>query len=353
MILAMKSIGATTLYVLEITFLIISCASWICANDSAASTSAGGIRLVREAHVSMETERLTISEKKVTVEYEFLNTTDADITTEVAFPVPPFELALMDAGGPRGFEDFRLWIDGKQVQYETDARATLNGVDYTSLLHNLGVDVSSFGHLDDHDLDKPVALDIQKLSRLAQARLKWIGLIDRDDKLPCWSVAKTYYWKQTFPAHKQVHVRHEYGPVIGFALFNARDMDPAYRKQRTAAVKKDENGIWDYDVSLAKQIDSACIDPGLQKTLTSATQKHGYVSMAWIDYILTTANSWKTPIKDFEMVLEKFKSKDGDSSYLSLCWDGPIERVDPEHFKIKVSNFVPSKDLHVAYFVWH
>ena len=59
-------------------------------NDSAASSGAGGIQLRHEANISMEKERLTISESNVTVEYEFLNDTDKDITTEVAFPIPPY-----------------------------------------------------------------------------------------------------------------------------------------------------------------------------------------------------------------------------------------------------------------------
>lgn len=58
------------------------------ANDSAASVGVGGIQLTREARISMEKERLTIGRDKVTVEYEFLNQTSQDITTEVAFSGP-------------------------------------------------------------------------------------------------------------------------------------------------------------------------------------------------------------------------------------------------------------------------
>jgi hypothetical protein len=45
-------------------------------NDSAASVAVGGIQLKREARISMEKERLTISSERVTVEYEFLNMFD-------------------------------------------------------------------------------------------------------------------------------------------------------------------------------------------------------------------------------------------------------------------------------------
>ncbi len=49
----------------------------------------------------MERERLTISLTRVTVEFEFLNNTDRDITVEVAFPVPPYNSDFPTA--PLGF----------------------------------------------------------------------------------------------------------------------------------------------------------------------------------------------------------------------------------------------------------
>ena len=61
------------------------------ANDSDASVALGGVQLTREPRISMESERLTISLSKITVEYEFLNESDKDITTDVAFPIPPYE----------------------------------------------------------------------------------------------------------------------------------------------------------------------------------------------------------------------------------------------------------------------
>ena len=78
-------------FVLALAILLALIPGTASPNDAAASTAAGGIQLRREARISMEKERLFISEKKITVEYEFLNETDQDITTEVAFPVPPYD----------------------------------------------------------------------------------------------------------------------------------------------------------------------------------------------------------------------------------------------------------------------
>ena len=115
-------------------------------NDGAASVGVGGIQLKREARISMEKERLTVAREKVTVEYEFLNSTDEDITTEVAFPVPPYDETYLDASFHKRLDDFRVWVEERETKYETDVKAMLNGVDYSELLRNMGVDVVSLGH---------------------------------------------------------------------------------------------------------------------------------------------------------------------------------------------------------------
>ena len=60
------------------------------ADDSAASIAAGGLVARRETRIVMAKEVLRISPNKVVVDYDFRNDTDQDVTTEVAFPVPPY-----------------------------------------------------------------------------------------------------------------------------------------------------------------------------------------------------------------------------------------------------------------------
>jgi len=169
-------------------------------NDSAASTAIGGIQLRREANISMEKERLTISEAKVTVEYEFLNQTDKSITTVVAFPIPPYYYGFLDAGGPRDFGDFRLWVEGKELKFNTEVKAKLREKDYTDLLKRLGIDIASFGHFDIDREGEPTG-QITKLSKGSRDQLLHLGLISGPNEnppgMPAWNVVKTYYWTQT------------------------------------------------------------------------------------------------------------------------------------------------------------
>ena len=128
----------------------------LAANDSDASVALGGVQLTREPRISMESERLTISLSKITVEYEFLNESNQDITTEVAFPIPPYE-DTERAGGIRAFDDFRLWVDGKEHKYEVEAKAFLvkyddqgnkvgNQNDVSATLRAYNIDIPTLGH---------------------------------------------------------------------------------------------------------------------------------------------------------------------------------------------------------------
>lgn len=314
------------------------------ANDSAASTALGGIQLTREPRISMAKEKLTISTEKITVEYEFLNESDHDITTEVAFPIPAYRVT-MDAGGIRDFNDFGLWVEGARRAYKTEVKAMLKARDYSSLLRRYGVDIASLGHFTDDG--EPFSHDFRKLPKPVQQELIKEGLFDAEIQFPLWSVEKTYHWQQSFPAHKILHVRHEYKPGIGFTPVTKDSLDTP--STDPVIEPKTGSSVYPLQDQFARESKDACVDPKLRKLLVDTIARQEYVTMAWVDYILTTAKSWKTPIKDFELVIEKPVHRDSPS-YASLCWDGPIEREGANRFRARAVDFVPKAELHIAFF---
>src|ERR1035441_1123966 len=66
------------------------------ADDSAVAIATGGLVPRRETRIVMAKEVLQISNKKVVVDYDFRNDTDQDVTTEVAFPIPPYANEFAD-----------------------------------------------------------------------------------------------------------------------------------------------------------------------------------------------------------------------------------------------------------------
>lgn len=302
------------------------------ADDYAAATAAGGIVLRKEARISMERERLAISPNEVTVDFWFRNETDKAITTEVAFPVPPYRFIFDDIAGPRDFADFRLWVDGRRIKYSTQLKALIKGVDYAGLLRGMGIDAATFGKYDwvkDPPYGSP---QINQLSAAQRQKLVRLGLIDSDpeERFPQWTVVKTYYWRQVFPAHALVHIRHKYKPVAGYEMIEARDVP--------------------------KQLPAACVDPSSEERLRALASQpkspyDGWLATTWVKYILTTANSWKTPIGKFELVVNPPRNEVGRAEWLAdFCWDGKLQRLGRARFIAKNANFIPRRELTVYFF---
>lgn len=139
--------------------LSFSLPAMVSANDAVAALGAGGIVLGKTDDIVMEKEDLFISEDKIRVSYIFRNTSDHDIKTRVAFPVPEFpaepeqDLGLdVDSRNPMHFS---VSVNGKAKDFDTEIKKS-NG-----------------------------------------------------------NVKVTHHWVQTFPAGKTLSVKHEYIPATG------------------------------------------------------------------------------------------------------------------------------------------
>lgn len=307
------------------------------ADDGAASIAAGGLVVMkREPRITMAKEVLKISETKVVVDYDFRNDSDADITTEVAFPIPDYECIQGErAPSEQGFDDFQLWIDGSPARYQVEARAFRRGKEFTELLAGMHVDVASFGHTPANNNSQ----DIPKLPAAQRRQLEEADLLDHYGQ-PLWQVRKKYYWQQTFLAHKIVHLRHEYTPALGANNSTSYGMQP----------KPDPNS--------AAEIRSFCLDGGLRALLQQIADGKEKDKSAWytfVDFILTTANTWKTPIEDFTLIVERPQRKSNPNEnklgdYVSFCWDGPVTKLDADHFSAHAVNLVPAKELRIGFF---
>jgi hypothetical protein len=329
-----RQFGQTLLFVAILSLVSTLLGSSAFADDGAASIAAGGIVMVREPRITMHKEVLRISAEKVSVDYEFRNDTDADITTEVAFPVPAYSLAWDEYTiSTLGFDDFRLTVEGELVHFSVEAKAKLKGKDVSAVLNKYGVDISTFGHFDERT---HYAKDIRRLSAPHRAVLVHTGLIDpeTDQDEACWSVEKKYYWLQTFPAHKLIHIRHEYTPVLGSS-------NNTYWFDQSAS---------SYENDKIEGAKSFCADPTLLKTLKPLSQrKDRILPLFYVDFILTTANTWKQPIEDFTLIVERPRERGSLQTFVSFCWDGPVTKLDDDHFSAHTVDFIPKNELHIGF----
>jgi hypothetical protein len=314
------------------------------ADDGAASIAAGGIIVMkRETRIVMAKEVLSISARRVMVDYDFRNDSDEDVTTEVAFPIPAYSLG-QDERAPKeyGFDDFKLWVDGKPLKFSIETRALLGKRDISEVLARLHVDAASFGH---YDYDPPADGRPDDLDRLSPAQR---GLLHRmkaatadPGSQALWQVQKRYHWTQTFPAHAIVHIRHEYTPVLG----SSNTVNGPFLETGKTEKGSDE-----------EELPTVCPAPELLRALRKETQRQGHiVDIVYVDFILTTANTWKQPIEDFTLLVERPPIEQGPAhnrtatNYVSFCWNGPVTKVDADHFSAHTANFVPAKELRVGF----
>ncbi|MBL9011000.1 MAG: DUF4424 family protein [Alphaproteobacteria bacterium] len=337
------------------------------ANDGFAGITAAGLEFGKTDAVAMVSEDLRIGIDQIRVDYVFRNESAADVSGTVAFPMPPILVGTfihaptimtpgdLDKANPL---DFTATVDGKPVAVATDRRAYLlkyeepadpeapyvppppsaeydaPGEDVTDILSGMGIPLS---------LDPETVM--QALDKLTDEQVKILkdkGLAERDtyDNGPemrwmiGWSVGIRHHWDQTFPAGAEVRISHTYDAFPNGGLFYWYDW-----------TKPSED--WPSDPN-ADDKAKYCIDEGTGRAIKAALPSDPEAGGAHpgtafnIQYVLTTAKTWKGPIGTFRLTLDKGKPE----NVLSVCMDG-LTKSGPTSFTVEKTNYTPDKDLDI------
>ena len=179
------------------------------------------------------------------------------------------------------------------------------------------------------------------------------------DEADCWLNWEDhlqYHWTQTFPAHSTTHIRHECTPVSGFSP----EWDlKALQTALTPALARTNPKLW--KASGANVISGYCLAPeqirGLIhkiKTNKHPNENYGDFGAKWVDFILTTANTWKKPIEDFTLIVDSAPRSEIDDgpTFMGLCvpQKAKLVKLDAGHMQVHLTNFVPTAELHIGYF---
>jgi hypothetical protein len=201
------------------------------ANDGAAAFGAGGIVFVKETRVELLREDLSISKDMINVTYQFKNNSSQDVTTEVAFPIPTFRWSDSPLFGyfPK-FDNFEVEVDGKNVQYNTEVRAWVEGKDYAHVLNAMGIDIAHFGSMGITGEEEIRNSEGTVTGRRALGQFKSLSPTQLKELLgyglirvgyntypyePNWAVTQIFHWQQVFPPGMIVRIRHSYSPYAG------------------------------------------------------------------------------------------------------------------------------------------
>jgi hypothetical protein len=294
------------------------------ANDSTAILKSGELQLTSSPHITMEREDLYLSTSEVRVRYRFRNTSNSDVVTLVAFPLPEIVIGddaqySVDAGDPANFIGFKVQVNGQGITPELQLRATRFGIDQSALLNRLGVPILPFG--------EDFYTKLEKISGPTRKELEEAGLVDWNTSFgannvplpnPHWRASAVYYWKQTFPAGAVTEVSHSYRPVPGVSFYS-----PELLKDRTMQ-------------------SAYCMDKGFQKAARRKLAKTQNAFIRELHYVLTTGANWLGTIGTFHLTIDKGKP----SNLVSLCING-IKKTSPTTFEVTKKDFIPERDLKI------
>ena len=292
------------------------------ANDATAHLGIGGLELVYNSAIAVVSEDLYVSPDEVRVAYRFRNITKAPVTSTVAFPLPAldatyYEDLWLDLADPDGenYVNFRVWVDGAEVFPSVYSRVSALGVDRTDAVRAAGLPLNPAAYTMGDALAALAPQTIEELHRLGLLVVEEWGI------QPAWQFETAFYWEMTFPVGEDVIVEHNYKPVVGYGFFGDFQFDdPTYRA----------------DYCMVESFIAAA------RRLMGADADFAMLDERRIQYLLTPAANWASPIGTFHLTVDK-----GDENALvSFCGTG-VTKTSPTTFELTATDFYPTEELNI------
>lgn len=303
------------------------------ANDTVAALTTGGLVFGKTSDIEMRSEDLSISEKQIVVRYRFFNRAAVDQTVTVAFPMPDVDFndgnnISVPNDESDNFLNFRTMVDGVPVKADVEQKAVVEGKDVTSRLKALKVPLMPRAKTT-HAALEALPKDVQK-----QLEAEKIAHTDEFDAgkgmerhaAPDWTLKQTYFWKQAFPAGREIVVEHRYAPSVGATVQTS-----VASKDATPEEKRE------YQTRF-------CTDADFVRSVQAMTRKNkGAPPPEWrIAYVLKTGANWAGPIGDYRLTVDKGRT----DALVSFCETG-VKKIGPTTFEVRRQNFIPTRDLDI------
>jgi hypothetical protein len=304
------------------------------ANDGVAESTAGGLVLKQTGAIDMVSEDLFVSADQIRVRYVFRNRTPQDVRVTVAFPMPDRNFDELRYEGANYPADFATRVDGQPVRMQVERRAVARGVDQTALLQRIGLPVLT------GDTVRDVTAAAERLTDAQRRELAGLGLLEANEYdlgqgmrtywEPTWTVKEMWHWDQVFPAGRDLVVEHQYTPGIGTSVGSSL----AFPEMRS-------------DPDVQAYMRRYCVDRAFMAAVDrmaagGTPDRPVLLGERTIGYILTTGADWRSPIRDFRLVVDKGRPE----NIVSFCGTG-VRRIGPTRFEMRRQNWRPDRDLAV------
>jgi Domain of unknown function (DUF4424)/YARHG domain len=331
------------MFVLVLLLLVLLHSRYVIANEMPIEGfPANGIVVRNERNIQIEREDLYIRSNRIEVAYIFRNDSDKDISSMVAFPIPLHEY------GTRGdmpwdieyplHADFKVEVNGTPQKYDEYTRALINGKDFTDTLKRLNISIKDFNQ---SHWGGPFDHKFYEQNEAVKKKLTDAGVVVFEEPIeeehyprPAWSVETTYFWHQIFPAKSTIQVTLSYKPN------RSHTQNPAQDK-----VTINRNKLIDPKSSELSEV--LCLNDELKKW---EKKRKTRMFASVVDYILTTANHWKKPIKEFHLIIEA-DTRWAHNERVSTCFEqGQLKKITDYRYEATINNFEPKDEIGV-YFI--
>ncbi|HWR59493.1 MAG TPA: DUF4424 family protein [Thermodesulfovibrionales bacterium] len=339
--LCAKWSGSRTSLYLLLGFLHILNSSISSANEMPLEGfPASGIVVRDEKNIQIEREDLYISRSEIQVSYIFRNTSDTDIVTEIAFPIPAHDY---DPTGRITYPlhgDFQVEVGGKKTKHKEMSRALIGKKDVTATLKRLNISFKDFDN--EQRRGKVFGRYFNELSKSKQQELIRLGVVKLDNQesgdepwyVPAWSVETIYHWRQSFPAQKTVSIKHTYTPNTSHTVNGDEDKNFISRRKVVSDAR---------NIALAELL---CLNDELKKW---EKRRRWMLDVHIVDYILTTANHWKKPIKKFHLVIEADNTP-ANNERVSTCFENNrLKKINNWRYEMTIDDFIPKDEISVFF----
>ena len=316
------------------------------ANDSSSAVGVGGLELVQNDAISMDSEELYLSADRVRVKYRFTNHSARDVETLVSFPLPAVPTGIKGYMGDRGYPSwhkdllFQTTVDGVRADLEMRQIISVVGDpsqrDITERLRQLGWPVEYWtDYIFRRDILGNLS-DADKQRYLAEGLLK--ARVAEGDVVPNWQISTHVTRTQIFPAGKTVEVQHSYKPYIGSSIGGG--LLKKYRTERNSGFQR-YAAHYCIDRTFLKTFDRKMRE---QERVAKKTGNSGMFAELWLSYILSSGANWRGPIGDFRLVVDM----DKPDYMVSFCMDG-VKKISPTQLEVRKTNFEPKGDLDILF----
>lgn len=297
------------------------------ANDSAVGENNGSIEFLQQNEISMAKEQLLIASDRINVDYVFINHSAQDITVPVAFPMPAINKNY-GQDHSSGIANFKISVDGKPINSTSRWRVMRTNEnfeeveDVTAKVLQSGWTIPQLIELlanDSHFENN----DEQGYPRLPP---EWVN-----HGYPQIAVQQYFIWQQSFPAGKEVMIRHSYTPSFSGGVPGSLD--------------------W----ILGGEYSDKCLTPATRKALKQLDagikerNEDGSANIGWgiLRYILKTGANWKDGvIGDFTLRIHKSYKNE----VVVPCFSYPLKQLDPLTLEFKQKNFKPDNNLDIHFY---